>query len=76
MNEGKSSSQLFVSLPCNVCHNNPDSISQNMDSKALCELLLHGSPQFIIIDNRIILEVKDRDTGVSRGTHGPLKNFQ
>ncbi len=28
----------------------------NMDSKALCELLLYGSPQFTIIDNRIILE--------------------
>ena len=28
----------------------------NMDSKALCELLLYGSPQLTIIDNRIILE--------------------
>ena len=29
---------------------------KNMDSKALCELLLSGSPQLTIIDNRIILE--------------------
>ena len=28
----------------------------NMDSKALCELLLYGSPQITIIDNRIIIE--------------------
>ena len=28
----------------------------NMDSKALCELLLYGSPQLTIIDNRKILE--------------------
>ena len=28
----------------------------NMDSKALCELLLYGSPHLTIIDNRIILE--------------------
>ena len=28
----------------------------NMDSKALCELLLYRSPQLTIIDNRIILE--------------------
>ena len=28
----------------------------NMDSKTLCELLLFGSPQLTIIDNRIILE--------------------
>jgi hypothetical protein len=28
----------------------------NMDSKALCELLLFGSPQLTIIANRIILE--------------------
>ena len=28
----------------------------NMDSKALCELLLYGSPKLTITDNRIILE--------------------